>query len=91
VGIGENEAVGLEFYPNPTTGMVNITLTATQFNNADIRIIDAVGKEVYRQNGVNVNGTYTTSIDLGSEPQGIYFLVVNGDQQRITKKLFVRH
>jgi PKD repeat protein len=91
VGMGENEAVGLDFYPNPTSGMINITLTATQFNNADIRVIDAVGKEVYRQNGVNVNGTFTTSIDLGSQPQGIYFIVVNGDEQRITKKVFVRH
>ncbi len=76
---------------NPTTGLVHLTLSAEQFSNADVRVIDAVGKEVYRQGGLNVNGTFKTSIDLSSQPQGIYFVTVSGENQRVSQKVFVRH
>jgi PKD repeat protein len=91
VGIGEKEAVSMEVYPNPTSGLIHLTLSAEQFNNADISVIDAVGKEVYRKSGLNVNGSLTTDIDLSSQPQGIYFVTVKGDSQRISQKIFVRH
>jgi PKD repeat protein len=89
VGIGENEAVGLELFPNPTTGTLNLNISADQFNDADLSIIDAVGKEVYRQEGLNINGKYSTSIDLSEQPQGIYFVVINGEKQHVTKKVFL--
>ena len=91
VGIGEKEAVSMELYPNPTTGLINISLNADQFNNADIMVVDAVGKSVYHKAGVNVNGTFNTTIDLTMQPQGMYFVIVNGADQRITEKIFVRH
>lgn len=89
VGVGENEAVGLDLFPNPTTGMLNLNISANQFNNADLRIIDAVGKEIYHQEGLNINGTYSTTIDLSGQPQGIYFVIINGEKQRASKKIFL--
>ncbi len=89
VGIGENQAIGLELFPNPTNGLLNLNISANQFNNADLRIIDAVGKEVYRQNGLNIDGTYSTSIDLSEHPQGIYFVIIKGENQQASKKVFL--
>ncbi len=91
VGIGEKEAVSLEIFPNPSTGIFNISLSAEQFNNADLKVMDALGKEVFNQTGLNVNGTYSTRVDLSSQPQGIYFVIVSGENQNITRKIFVRH
>lgn len=91
VGIGENEAVGLELFPNPSSGIINVTLTADKFEHADIQVMDALGKIVYTLEGINVQGTNTVQIDLSDEPQGLYFVSVNGEGQRITKKIFVRH
>lgn len=89
VGIGENNAVSLELFPNPTNGLVNINISATQFNNADLRVIDAIGKEVYQKGNLNIDGTYSTTIDLSAQPQGIYFVIINGDTQRASKKIFL--
>jgi len=89
VGIGENQSVGLELFPNPTNGLLNLNISANQFNNADLRIIDAVGKEVYRQNGLNIDGSYSTSIDLSEHPQGIYFVIIKGENQQASKKVFL--
>jgi PKD repeat protein len=91
VGVGENEALSLDLFPNPTSGVFTINLNAQQFNNADLKVMDALGKEVFVENGLNVNGTYSTRVDLSAQPQGIYFVVVSGEGQNITKKIFVRH
>jgi PKD repeat protein len=90
VGIGEREALSMELYPNPTNGLFTISLSAEQFNNADLRVVDALGKEVFSQRSLNVNGNYTVQVDLSSQPQGIYFVIVSGEEQNITKKIFVR-
>lgn len=89
VGIDENKITSLELFPNPTTGILNLNIDANHFNNADLSIIDAVGKEVYRQEGLNIDGTYSTSIDLSEQPQGIYFVIINGEKQNISKKVFL--
>lgn len=91
VGVGENKALGLELFPNPTTGLLNINISAHQFNNADLKIIDAIGKEVYHQNNLTIDGTYSATIDLSAQPQGIYFVIINGDDQRASKKIFLNN
>lgn len=91
VGIGEQDAVSLELFPNPTSGVFTINLSAAQFNNADLRVMDALGKEVFSQRGLSVSGTYNVQVDLSSQPQGIYFVTVSGENQHVTKKIFVRH
>lgn len=89
VGIGENEIVGMELFPNPTNGILNINISANEFNNADLSIIDAIGKEVFHRGNLNIDGTYSTTIDLSTQPQGIYFVIINGETQRASKKIFL--
>lgn len=89
VGIGEDEANSLEIFPNPNNGVFKINVNA-EFNHAEISVLDAMGKEVYSKNGLNITESYSTSIDLSAQPQGIYFVVVKNDDQRLTKKVFVR-
>lgn len=89
VGIGENKAVAMELYPNPTTGILNLNINANQFDNGNLSVVDAVGKEVYRKEGLNINGSYNTTIDLSGQPQGIYFVIINGESGRATKKIFL--
>ena len=90
VGLPEGKEVALEVYPNPSNGLIHLNISASQFSNAEVKVVDAIGKEVYSQSGLNISGTFSTTIDLTTHPQGIYFVVVNGDEQRVTKKVFVR-
>ncbi len=91
VGLGENnQAIALDVFPNPTQGMVKLNIEADLFNTADLKVIDAMGKVVYEQGSIAVNGTYTTDIDLSDQTQGIYFVVVSGDDKQVTKKIFLK-
>jgi hypothetical protein len=89
-GIGDNvNNVGLQVYPNPTQGLMTITIDANNFDQAQIRIIDIVGKIVYEQENLNINGSYKATVDLSALPQGVYFVTVLGGDKNISKKVFL--
>jgi len=89
VGIGEKEAFGLEMYPNPTNGILNINISAEKFTNADLKVLNVLGKEVYSQKNLNINGRFSTRIDLSSQPGGVYFVMISGDNQKVVRKVFL--
>jgi PKD repeat protein len=91
VGLTEGKEIGLEVYPNPSTGLIYLNISANQVSNAGVKVVDALGKEVYSQDGLNISGSFSTTIDLTTQPQGMYFVLIDADEQRITRKIFVNH
>jgi PKD repeat protein len=90
VGLLENDGkVGIEVFPNPNNGQFNINLNAVDFNDAKVTIMDALGKVVYEEKNVNIKGTYSTKVDLSSNPQGVYFVVVSGSNKTFTQKVML--
>jgi hypothetical protein len=81
-GVSENElAQKLSFYPNPTTGIISVD--NAQLNGApyEIRIFDAVGKQIDTKKNATV-------IDLSAYENGIYFLQVSDNNHTtFTKKI----
>ncbi|MES2761224.1 MAG: GEVED domain-containing protein [Bacteroidota bacterium] len=76
VGIEElTESVGLNIYPNPTTGIFTLELNAASDINADINITSIDGKTVFTDR-VDGNGLITKSINISDLATGIYYLKV---------------
>lgn len=91
VGVGENaEAVSLEVYPNPSYGIFNLNINASDFNNAELKVIDLVGKVVYELSELTVQGSQTISIDLSEHPGGIYFIQIKNENHSVSKKVFLK-
>jgi len=91
VGVGENaEAVALEVYPNPSYGIFNLNINASDLNNAELKVIDLVGKVVYELNDINVQGTQILSVDLSEHPSGIYFVQIKNENHSVSKKVFLK-
>ena len=89
-GIGTNkDNIGLQVYPNPTQGLMTITVDANDFNQAQIRVIDMVGKVIFEQANLNINGSYKAAVDLSTLPQGVYFVTVSSGDKNISKKVFL--
>jgi hypothetical protein len=85
-----NEA-NMSVYPNPTHGTdVNINLSGITSDNVQIRIVDAMGKQVW-SNRYTVNGVLNTNITF-EQPlaNGLYFVeaIFNGEVQ--TQRLMVQ-
>ena len=85
-----NEA-NMSLYPNPTHGTdVNINLSGVTSDNVQIRIVDAMGRQVW-SNRYSVDGILNTNITF-EQPlaNGLYFVeaIFNGEVQ--TQRLMVQ-
>ncbi len=69
-GIEENTSQKFLVYPNPTSGVFNVEYKNTNLDDCSFRIYDAFGKLLISNNLTKEN----TTINLSSQPDGIYFL-----------------
>ena len=85
-----NEA-NMSLYPNPTHGTdVNINLSGVISDNIQIRVVDAMGRQVW-SNRYSVNGILNTNITFERPlANGLYFVeaIFNGEVQ--TQRLMVQ-
>tara|TARA_B100000809_G_scaffold263083_1_gene315520 strand:- start:3615 stop:5885 length:2271 start_codon:yes stop_codon:yes gene_type:complete len=84
VQVKEKESVLTEIriYPNPTESVLNIDLGDNKLSGASIRLIDVLGKPVFKQTVLNNK----LAIDISNYPSGIYFLVyLNPDGKFVSK------
>ena len=83
--------VNMSLYPNPTRGTdVNINLSGVTSENVQIRVVDAMGRQVW-SNRYTVNGVLNTNITFGQPlANGLYFVeaLFNGEVQ--TQRLMVQ-
>lgn len=84
VGVSENEEELLIVYPNPGNGLFRIS--GNLESNSQIRVFNAVGELV--ASSFSNSGAGMT-IDLRSQPAGVYFLQVSNEMINITQKLIV--
>lgn len=77
--------------PNPSDNACDIYYTLTSRADVEIRLMNAIGKEVQR---IKTNGnTGVNKYQLNTEnlPQGIYFYSLFNGQTTVTKRLVVNH
>jgi len=76
----ENNASGIEIFPNPTDGIVNIK--NEDLNEAHLQIMDFTGKLVHQQ---IFSGS--TAIDLSRFSNGVYLFAIKTDKISFVKKV----
>jgi hypothetical protein len=80
----------LNAYPNPTSDVVNIVLSAAKATAPSLTVLDAAGRAVHQER-LLVTSSCTAQVDLRELVPGIYTLVVqNGDGSRATTQV-ARH
>jgi hypothetical protein len=83
------DASNVSVYPNPTTGMVFIDVMAKQLNTLNIVVTNISGQEVFRQANSNVDGKFSTSIDLGNLARGTYMLKLQSEKGSIVRSVLI--
>jgi len=76
-GISENTDISYSIYPNPTKGILNLTIDANSAN-IEIQISDAKG-EIISIEKVLVNRNFSKEINLSSYAKGVYFVKIIND------------
>lgn len=86
-GIGvEDEELEVSVFPNPVKDMLQINLNYVVGNNAEVSVINMMGRVVYSQ--VFTGQEPTHYVDFSIHPAGIYFIQVkNGEGRALTQKV----
>ncbi|MCB0516488.1 MAG: PDZ domain-containing protein [Chitinophagales bacterium] len=89
----DNDAVlfldGLEYYPNPNRGVFTLNLYTDRQVETTIRIVDAAGKEIYKEIIPNFEGFYSKAIDISRQNAGIYLLQIMQNDSVLNRKLII--
>jgi hypothetical protein len=72
---------GINFYPNPTNGLINIDFG--NLNEVNLRVVDLNGKIVFQKDNIR---SRTFQFDI-QEASGLYFIEVYSENQKETFEL----
>lgn len=84
VNVKNTEVDAIAIYPNPTTGLVTVTMNNT-YDKVSIAVLDILGREIK-----SINSSSTTnrhSVDLSEQPNGHYMIKVTAGEQTHLKKV----
>jgi hypothetical protein len=88
-GIEDNLAESFNIYPNPTTGKFVIAFDLHQKHDMNIEVLNIIGEKVIVKSFTDVQNQIL-EFDLNTVADGVYFVVITSDDEKISKKLVVR-
>jgi hypothetical protein len=91
-GFGEmqNTNLTIQASPNPSTGEFMLTIGSRENITIQIRIMDALGNIVYKENNVQVVQSLTRKISLNNLNKGIYFLLLDSGKSTQSEKIVIQ-
>ena len=77
--------IGFKLYPNPTNGLINISLEGNLMSNNSIslKVYDVQGREVLNKNNIDKN----SQIDLSNQKQGVYIFKFKSGEDIIIRRV----
>jgi hypothetical protein len=84
------ELEDLSFFPNPSSdGRFKVRFRVPDEDEMNIKVYNIEGKEVFNRYFERFGGTYSESIDLSGQSEGIYLLEISQGNKRMTKKIVI--
>jgi PKD repeat protein len=88
--INNVDQTGIDVYPNPTNGSLNVIINGNKNESMNISIADITGKLIYAELVNVIAGKNLYAIDLAKYKVGIYTLRAVSGESLITKKIIVQ-
>ncbi|HEU4718694.1 MAG TPA: T9SS type A sorting domain-containing protein [Bacteroidia bacterium] len=85
----QSEQDGLDVYPNPANGTMNVVISAAQEGSTAISIYDLTGNAVYVSSQRTASGENTIPVDVSGLAQGVYLLRVETDGKTTSRLISV--
>ena len=73
--------------PNPTQGVFQVTITPSIISTIQINLYDTNGRLLLQQHKPEETLLYNTNLDISAFPDGIYYLMVNSQEDRVVHKI----
>jgi hypothetical protein len=80
----------ISVFPNPASGKLNFKWNASGTEYLNVHLYNSIGAEVLRGEKIKVNSVTENQIDISQLSSGIYMLVIDNGNVRVTKKIVVQ-
>ncbi len=92
VGLDESTHYDFDIYPNPTEGMMHLTLNNFTGDQVDLKVTDEMGRLIYFEllGENNPEGYWQKQLDLSIFPGGIYTVTVTSDDLTASRRIVVK-
>lgn len=77
-------------YPNPNDGLFSLEIKTTKKLDVAIYVYGADGEQVIDSRALNVNGNHNETINLPDLQAGIYYILIENEEGKVSKKFVVR-
>ena len=74
-------------YPTPYNGNFTLNITTTDAGEMTLAIYDLMGREVWSTGAIDINGSYSNSINVGDLGIGMYIIKLQTNNGVKTQKL----
>ncbi|MFT4696981.1 MAG: hypothetical protein ACI9SJ_000097 [Flavobacteriaceae bacterium] len=83
---------GINFllYPNPNKGQLNLELNSTFVNDFEVKVVNQLGAIIFIRD-INVSEASEFTFNLSGLATGVYYFLLNSDQQNYVKKIIVNN
>ncbi|MFC2101467.1 T9SS type A sorting domain-containing protein [Bacteroidota bacterium] len=88
IGTKELSNSALNVYPNPTSGLVTVSLDIVGQPLVDVTVVNGKGQLIFSEKQ-NANGTFRKQLDLSGQPAGIYFMKLEAGGKVIASKKII--
>ncbi|RZK98200.1 MAG: T9SS type A sorting domain-containing protein, partial [Hymenobacter sp.] len=79
----------LVVYPNPSTGIVHLTINGLEGRKVDVSVLNVIGTVMYRETLNELNERYTKTLDLSRLANGLYYVKIEADNSSQLCKLVI--
>lgn len=80
----------LVVYPNPSTGIVHLTISGLEGRKVEVSILNVIGTIMYHETLTELNERYTKTLDLSHFVNGLYYVKLEADNSSQLCKLVIR-
>ncbi|RNI30054.1 T9SS C-terminal target domain-containing protein [Rufibacter immobilis] len=84
------EDQSMSVYPNPTNGVITISLEGFEGEKTDLRIMNVIGNVVYREVIQDPASRYMKTIDLNKLSKGLYYVKLETPTYSEVRKVILR-
>jgi hypothetical protein len=81
--------IGLNVYPIPTKGVLNLSFDVVKKENIEIKVNNIIGQEMLKRQSNNFSGKFNQALDLKTLEEGTYVLSLKIGTKYYTQKFIV--
>ncbi len=77
-------------FPNPSAGILHVTVTGFDGTATTLRVLNVIGNEVHRESISDAEPRFSRTIDLSSLATGLYYVKIENGTHAEMRKVVIR-